>query len=56
MLKALFVLKIFKLLFWLVGSAGKRLDQTPKVNFKVYDVTDWETNNYNIYIAQYLKK
>ena len=27
-----------------------------KVNFKIYDVTDWTTNNYNTHIAQYLKK
>ena len=26
------------------------------VNFKVYDVTDWATNNHNTHIAQYLKK
>ena len=26
-----------------------------KANFKNYDVTDWETNNYNAHIAQYLK-
>ena len=26
-----------------------------KVNFKIYDVADWETNNYNKYIAQYFK-
>ena len=26
-----------------------------KVTFKIYDVTDWTTNNYNIHIAQYLK-
>ena len=27
-----------------------------KVNLKIYDVTDWTTNNYNTYIVQYLKK
>ena len=27
-----------------------------KVNFKIYDVINRETNNYNIHIAQYLKK
>ena len=26
------------------------------VNFKMYDVTDWTTNNYNTHITQYLKK
>ena len=27
-----------------------------KVNFKFYDVENWEINNYNKHIAQYLKK
>ena len=27
-----------------------------KVNFKIYDVINRETNNYNTHIAQYLKK
>ena len=35
------------------GSIGKQLDKKAKVNFKVYDVIDRETNNYNTYIAQY---
>ena len=26
------------------------------VDFKIYDVTDWQTNNYNTHIAQNLKK
>ena len=30
-------------------------DKKAKVIFKVY-VTNWATNNYNIYIAKYLKK
>ena len=34
----------------------KRLDQKDKVYFKIYNVTDWATNNYNTYIVQYLKK
>ena len=25
------------------------------VNFKIYDVTDWTTNNRNTYITQYLR-
>ena len=25
-------------------------------NFKIYDVTTWETNTCNVHIAQYLKK
>ena len=53
-LKALFVLKtLFVLTFWLcikptwLGS---------KINFKIYDVTLWLTNDCNTHIAQYLKK
>ena len=47
MLKALFVLDLTRI-------AGKRLVR--KVNLKIYDVINWETNNYNTHIAQYLKK
>ena len=36
--------------------AGKRLDKKAKVDFKIYDVTDWITNNYNKHIVRYLKK
>ena len=38
-LKALFVLKIFKFLFWLFGHAAKRFDKKEKVNLTFYDVT-----------------
>ena len=55
-LKALFMLKIFASLSWLFGYVEKRLHKKAKVNFKVYDVTDSTTNNYNTYISQYLKK
>ena len=34
----------------------KRLDQRCKIAFKIYDVINWETNIYNTYITQYLKK
>ena len=30
------------------NHAGKRFDQKAKLNFKMYDVTDLNTNNYNI--------
>ena len=30
------------------NDAGKRFDQKTKLNFKMYDVTDLNTNNYNI--------
>ena len=50
-LKALLVLKICKFLSSIFGHVKKQLDN---VNFKIYDVTSWLTNNYNTHIAQYL--
>ena len=35
---------------------GKRLDKKAKDNFKIYEVIDQETSNYNRHIAQYLTK
>ena len=35
---------------------GKLLDKKGKVSFKIYDVRDRATNNYNANIDQYLKK
>ena len=55
-LKALFVLKIFTFSCLFFGDAEKRLDKKAKVNFKIYDVTDWTTNDYDTHTAQYLKK
>ena len=49
-LKAPFVLKTFKFLYWIFDQVEKRLDLKDKVNFKIYDATAWETNNCNIYI------
>ena len=37
------------------GHVGKRIDEKVKVIFKLYDVKDWEINNYNTNIDQYLK-
>ena len=34
---------------------GKWLDRKPKVNSKIYDFTTWETNIYNVHIAQHLR-
>ena len=47
MLKAVFVLEIFTLFVYV----EKRLDKKADVNFKIYDVIDWVTNNYNIYFS-----
>ena len=55
-LKAFFVLKIFKFLSWLFGDVGKRLDLKNMIHFKIWDVTAWLTNNCNTHIDQYLKK
>ena len=27
-----------------------------KLNFQLYQIENWEKNNYNIYVTQYLKK
>ena len=56
MLKALFVLEIFTILSWLFSYVEIMLDKKSKLNFKIYDVTDWTANNYNTDIAQQLKK
>ena len=56
MFKALFVLKISNFCWLFFGHAGKPIDKKTKVNFKIYDVTDWGANSYNTHIAQYLKK
>ena len=47
--KALFVLKIFKFLSSIFGQVEKQLDQEDMVNFKIYGVKAWETNNGNIH-------
>ena len=51
-----FVLRIFNFLPDFFGQVGKCFDKKAMVDFKIYDVTTWETNNYNTRIAQYLKK
>ena len=56
-LKALSVLKIFTFFFPdFFGYIKKRIDKKAKVNFKIYDITNWNTNNNNTHIAEYLKK
>ena len=53
MLKAPFVLEIFTFLSRLFGYVVKQLDKKGKVNFKIYDMTDWTIDNYNTCIVQY---
>ena len=38
------------------GHVGNCLDKKAKLNFKIYDVTNLKTNNYNAHIVKYLKK
>ena len=56
MLEALFILKIFKFLFWSFGHAEIQFNEKAKVNFKIYDAIDWTASNHNTHIDQYLKK
>ena len=53
-LKALFVLKIFKFLSWLFGHLEKTPWLESKVIFEMYDATAWLTKNCNTHIPQYL--
>ena len=43
-------------LFRIFGYVEKWLDKKAMGNFKIYDITDWTTNDDNTYIVQYLKK
>ena len=56
MLKLIFVLKILTFSSRFFCHLGARHDKKANVDFKNYDVTDWEKNNYNTHVAQYLKK
>ena len=56
MLKTLFFRKIFTFLSRLFDYVEKRLDKKDMVNFKIYNFTDWTTNNHITRITQYLKK
>ena len=46
-------IQIFVFNFW---SCRKQFDLKDWVNFKIYDVTTWETNNCDKHIIQYLEK
>ena len=55
MLEALFVIKIFKLLFRLF-HVRKRFGKKANVNFKIYDVTDWTKNIFHISIVSNISR
>ena len=50
MIKALFILEVFTFLSCFFGYAEKPLDKKAMVNFKIYDIIDWKTNNYSTHI------
>ena len=52
-LKAIFVLKIFKFFSWLFDHEEKA---TWLEIYKIYNVTVWLINNYNKHIVQYSTK
>ena len=53
--KTLIVLKFLKFCHDFFVHAEIGLDKKVKVTFKVHYVINWETNNCNTHIAQYLK-
>ena len=56
MIKALFILEVFTFLSWFFGYAEKPLDKKAMVNFKIYDIIDWKTNNYNAHVPNISRK
>ena len=50
-----FMLKALNFCHELFRHVRKRLNKKVRINFKMYNVTDWGTNNGNILIAHYLK-
>ena len=38
------------------GHVGQLLNKRAKLNFKIYEVINWPTNNYNIYIFSNISK
>ena len=48
--KTLFIHKIFKFLSWHFGHVAKWLEKKNRVNFKIYGVTVWLSNNCNTHI------
>ena len=56
-LKALFVLlRCLNFCPDFFGLVQKQPDKKTKINFKICDIKNWKTNNYNIHFTQYLKK
>ena len=54
-LKSSFCSHGIQILVLTFGDVEKRFDEKVKVNFKIYDVTTYFTNNCNMHIDRYLK-
>ena len=55
-LKTFLFLKYLNFCADVFGYVRKGLNERPKVNLKIYYVINWETNIFNIHIAQYPKR
>ena len=53
--KCFLLLKYLHICPDIFGYVGEWFDKKATVNSKIYDVTDWTTNNYNPQIVQYLR-
>ena len=51
-----FILKAFFVKSFCLNHTEKLLYKKAKVNFKIYDFTNWIANNYNKHIARYFQK
>ena len=55
MLETLSILEILTFSSWPFGYVEKGLDNKTIVNFNIFDLKDWTTNNYNTHNTQYLQ-
>ena len=54
-LKLFSILRYLKFCHDVFSQAGKQYDKKAKGNFKMYDIIDWEANNYNTQFRNYTK-
>ena len=47
--------RCLNLSFEFFGHVGKQLDNKAKIDLKIYNVTYWERNDYNMHTAQKVK-
>ena len=51
MLKAVFVLKKSFFFSEFLDNVGKWIDKKAQINFKIYDLTNWTTVVYNLWVS-----